>query len=288
VEAGILWLMECHRLKGPRTGVDVLKRNRSKDTIAMRKVAILSILLTLSACANERPSTQPASGEAPPPMSTEELQATLCRHLIEQLEKLLDAPVRVDAAVSERWDAVAVALDDDALAYQAVPGPTFVTELHDVADAARGIATVTDPNVETPTAAIDEAFATMEDEVQRLAEALPDDACVDHDRGAQSSLRNALAAALTAYVDEQSYDAVTPNDIGAIEPSLTFVGDEPAAVDAVSINLMAGDEIVMSILSETGRAFCIGHSSDETVYGTVDAKGATSLSDCLDSKPWPK
>jgi hypothetical protein len=144
------------------------------------------------------------------------------------------------------------------------------------------------PDVETPAAAIEEAFATMGREVQRLAEALPDDACIDHDRGAQSRLRNALSAALTAYVDAQRYDDVTPKDIGVIEPSLTFVGDEPAAVDAVSINLMAGDEIVMSILSETGRAFCIGHSPDETVYGTVDVQGATSLSDCGDGTSWPE
>jgi hypothetical protein len=51
---------------------------------------------------------------------------------------------------------------------------------------------------------------------------------------------------------------------------------------------MAGDEIVMSILSETGRAFCTGHSPDETVYGTVDAQGATSLSDCGDGTSWPE
>src|ERR1700704_1435856 len=45
------------------------------------------------------------------------------------------------------------------------------------------------------------------------------------DRAAQSSLRNGLTAAKTAYSDKRDYSKSTDADLGAIEPSLTY---EPA------------------------------------------------------------
>ena len=43
-------------------------------------------------------------------------------------------------------------------------------------------------------------------------------------RAAQSSLRNALVAAKTAYTDTSDYSAATPRrDLDAIEPSLTYL-----------------------------------------------------------------
>src|SRR5437879_341483 len=42
------------------------------------------------------------------------------------------------------------------------------------------------------------------------------------DRAAQSSLRNALTAAKTAYTDQSSYAKATNADLPAIEPSLTY------------------------------------------------------------------
>ncbi len=42
-------------------------------------------------------------------------------------------------------------------------------------------------------------------------------------RAAQSSLRNALVAAKTAYTDTSDYSGATDAGLGAIEPSLTYV-----------------------------------------------------------------
>ncbi len=43
------------------------------------------------------------------------------------------------------------------------------------------------------------------------------------DRAAQSDLRNAIAAAKTAYTDVDNYATATTTGLAAIEPSLTFV-----------------------------------------------------------------
>ena len=49
-------------------------------------------------------------------------------------------------------------------------------------------------------------------------------------RAAQSSLRNALVAAKTAYTDDGDYSG-PDNDLGAIEPSLTYVAGRPLRTD---------------------------------------------------------
>src|SRR5260221_1155703 len=44
------------------------------------------------------------------------------------------------------------------------------------------------------------------------------------DRAAQSSLRNALTAAKTAYTDASTYTTATQVELPAVEPSLCYVG----------------------------------------------------------------
>lgn len=211
----------------------------------------------------------------------------MCAHLIEELSPLLDAPIEVDASISKQWLDIAVALEQDAVAYQAVPDAVFATELLGVADAAYDIAVVTDPGGQSTSQALDEASITLTRQVRQLGGALPEETCTDHDRGAQSMLRNALVAAKVAYTDAGTYDSVTVEDLSMIEPSFPFAGDVPATVDAVSVNLLSGKEVVLSLASESGRTFCIGDSPDGTFYGTMDAVGATSVVECGDTKPWP-
>lgn len=211
----------------------------------------------------------------------------MCAHLIEELSPLLDAPIEVDASISKQWLDIAVALEQDAVAYQAVPDAVFATELLGVADAAYDIAVVNDPGGQSTSQALDEASITLTRQVRQLGGALPEETCTDHDRGAQSMLRNALVAAKVAYTDAGTYDSVTVEDLSMIEPSFPFAGDVPATVDAVSVNLLSGKEVVLSLASESGRTFCIGDSPDGTFYGTMDAVGATSVVDCGDTKPWP-
>lgn len=254
----------------------------------MRRIAtFLVLMIVLSACAGGSAGQRAADGAATGPgVSPEQIQASMCEHLIDELEPLWDEQISVDAGVSKQWLDLAVVLEQDAIAYQGVSDAGLATELSGVADAAYGIATVTDPRGGSTQQEVHDAQLTLKRQVQQLAVALPEDACIDHDRAAQSSLRNGLVAAITAMMDAESAE-ITPADIEKIEPSLAFVGDKPATVDTVSINMMADDQVVMSILSETGRAFCIGHDPDVTVYGTIDAVGARSLSDCGDSKAWP-
>src|SRR5438552_841198 len=59
------------------------------------------------------------------------------------------------------------------------------------------------------------------------------------DRAAQSSLRNALTAAKTAYTDQQSYGAATDVQLPAIEPSLSYVagGAQSTGFKVVSVNV---------------------------------------------------
>src|SRR6476660_9220331 len=51
------------------------------------------------------------------------------------------------------------------------------------------------------------------------------------DRAAQSSLRNALTAAKTAYTDQSSYATATDAQLGAIEPSLQYVPGNALSAD---------------------------------------------------------
>ena len=56
------------------------------------------------------------------------------------------------------------------------------------------------------------------------------------DRAAQSSLRNALTAAKTAYTDASSYGTATQVELPAVEPSLCYVGAAVASADTTTCN----------------------------------------------------
>ena len=110
------------------------------------------------------------------------------------------------------------------------------------------------------------------------------------DRAAQSSLRNALTAAKTAYTDVNSYGQATSVDLPAIEPSLTYVAAGTASADqtgppviqsfkvvSVSVTSTASttDNQIWSaaVLSKSGKCFWIkdvatGTGTAGTFYGT--------------------
>jgi type IV pilus assembly protein PilA len=113
-------------------------------------------------------------------------------------------------------------------------------------------------------------------------------------RAAQSSLRNALVAAKTAYTDDSDYSNATSaaGDLDAIEPSLTYVGP---AVDStgntiVSVQVSGANNEIWSAaaLSESGTCFWITDNATGpgTRYGTgapatcggEDADAAAGLS----------
>lgn len=65
------------------------------------------------------------------------------------------------------------------------------------------------------------------------------------------------------------------------------VDDVPAKVGVVSLNHAGVDGAVLSTRSRSGHVFCIAleKQAGTPTTGTVDAQGATSVSDCS-GKPW--
>jgi type IV pilus assembly protein PilA len=116
------------------------------------------------------------------------------------------------------------------------------------------------------------------------------------DRAAQSSLRNALTAAKTAYTDVSDYSKATSTDLPAIEPSLTYLPGGSASVDTplpapstatvpsfkvVSVDVsstgVTTDKQVWSgaALSKSGKCFWIHDVASGPGAGTFYGTGAT-------------
>jgi type IV pilus assembly protein PilA len=100
-------------------------------------------------------------------------------------------------------------------------------------------------------------------------------------RAAQSSLRNALVAAKTAYTDDSSYVNANNAGLTAIEPSLSYLdaGDSTGAT-VVSIDISdAGTNVDQvwsgAALSESGVCFFL--SDNATGPGTQYGEDATAL-----------
>jgi type IV pilus assembly protein PilA len=101
------------------------------------------------------------------------------------------------------------------------------------------------------------------------------------DRAAQSSLRNALTAAKTAYTDQQSYGVATSTDLPAIEPSLTYVagGAQSTGFKVVSVNVTSvsgTDQQIWSAsaLSKSDKCFYIKDVASGSGAGTFYGQGA--------------
>jgi len=102
------------------------------------------------------------------------------------------------------------------------------------------------------------------------------------DRAAQSSLRNALVAAKTAYTDTSDYSTAVPGVPGppatglyAIEPSLTYLVDPAPSTgpNEISVLVSGGDTIWSgAALSESGTCFWI--TDNATGPGTRYGSGA--------------
>jgi type IV pilus assembly protein PilA len=113
------------------------------------------------------------------------------------------------------------------------------------------------------------------------------------DRAAQSSLRNALTAAKTAYTDQSNYAKATDADLPAIEPSMTYVPAGTSSADVgttpsfkvVSVSVssqVAGDNQVWSaaVLSKSGTCYwikdvAVGTGTAGTFYGSTPGPTCT-------------
>jgi type IV pilus assembly protein PilA len=100
------------------------------------------------------------------------------------------------------------------------------------------------------------------------------------DRAAQSSLRNALVAAKTAYTDNGDYSGATTSGLTAIEPSLQYVaaGTASTGPTQISVSITASGSVPDAVwsgasLSESGTCFWI--KDNATGPGTRYGSGAT-------------
>jgi hypothetical protein len=107
-----------------------------------------------------------------------------------------------------------------------------------------------------------------------------DDIAKTENSQAQSTLTSALQAAQTYFSESSSYAGLNPTTARAVEPALRWTGGSPARANVVSIDLAAPTEVVLSTKSTSGTSFCIGAGPTGTVYGSVDAAGATSVASC--------
>ena len=93
-------------------------------------------------------------------------------------------------------------------------------------------------------------------------------------RAAQSSLRNALAAAKTAFTDNDDYSAATTTGLTAIEPSLTFQTADSTGPEQVSISdggyttNITDDSWAAAAMSDSGTCYFINDISTDPGAGT--------------------
>lgn len=89
------------------------------------------------------------------------------------------------------------------------------------------------------------------------------------DRRAQATLRNALVAAKTAYMDLGSYEEMSAADLAALEPSLTYTDGPSPNAQTVSVAFTA-DGFGAAAMSSTGTCFTIGDDGAGGItYGTA-------------------
>ena len=95
-------------------------------------------------------------------------------------------------------------------------------------------------------------------------------------RAAQSSLRNALVAAKTAYTDTSDYSTATTTNLPTIEPSLTYnaAGTASTGPNVVSVAITGATQGVWSAAALSDSGDCYWISDDATGAGTGTKYGS--------------
>jgi type IV pilus assembly protein PilA len=94
---------------------------------------------------------------------------------------------------------------------------------------------------------------------------------IDHsqDAVAQSTLRNAMAAAKTLFTDNETYDGLGAADLAGVEPSLTYTDGPSPNAQTVSV-AMQGSVAGLAAMSPSGTCFYI---KDDAVGGVTFGSG---------------
>jgi prepilin-type N-terminal cleavage/methylation domain-containing protein len=103
-----------------------------------------------------------------------------------------------------------------------------------------------------------------------------------NDRAMQASLRNALTAAKTVYVDKQDYTVATPAALNTEGLPVKFVDalTAPAGQNEASVDTPSADYIVFGGLSKSGTCFFLADdmSGGGTRYATMGGAGGCPAS----------
>lgn len=118
-----------------------------------------------------------------------------------------------------------------------------------------------------------------------------------HDRAAQAALRSSLVAAISYFIDYDTYEGLTPALIVEIEPSLDYVGAERLSTDPAVVSITvphdkAGMVYAAAVRSESGTCFAIRDDraeKDGTTYGVVGEGPSCTGKDALSASDdrWP-
>ena len=88
------------------------------------------------------------------------------------------------------------------------------------------------------------------------------------DRGAQSDLRNGLAAAKVFYTDGDTYVGfVAATQAEVIEPSLTWADAVTTTQGTVAIGALTVSTVLLQNQSASGTSFCLADTANGVVYG---------------------
>jgi type IV pilus assembly protein PilA len=100
------------------------------------------------------------------------------------------------------------------------------------------------------------------------------------DRGAQSNLRNGVAAAKTFFTDKSSYLGFDNLAGTAVEPSLKWVvaADPAGTVNNVDIGVATKTDLTLIAVSDSGQYFCLkDNTSTGTTFGQATSYAAIIL-----------
>ena len=96
-----------------------------------------------------------------------------------------------------------------------------------------------------------------------------------------------MTVAQAYYVEGETYTGFDPAAASAIEPNLSWAGNEPAEAGVVSINKAEGSLVILSTLDASGEPFCIADDASLITYGRTDALDAQESGDCsTNASPW--
>jgi type IV pilus assembly protein PilA len=104
---------------------------------------------------------------------------------------------------------------------------------------------------------------------------------IDHSQDvvAQTSLRNAMAAAKSLYLDKLTYEGSGPADLAGVEPSFTYTDGPSPDPQTISV-AMQGSVAGLAAMSPSGTCFYL--KDDEaagTTYGSgIECTGTAALS----------